>query len=273
MSFIQIRNLLTFWVLIFSLTVFSSISAAQNINSAKDTITTASGLKYIILEKGNGIQADSGKEVEVNYNWYLTNGSLIGSSINTDDPYYFVLGTGKVVKGWDEGISYMHVGDHFRFIIPPQLGCGSTGYKYIVPPNATLIFDTYLLSVGNAKNEIVDTLLNLTMNNGVDSAISLYKKLYNTERNKYLFIEDQLNILGFKLLMRQRKDDAIKILKLNIEMYPESAKALNNMGTAYLKLKDRNNALKYFEKALILDPENNIAKYEIGQLKKKDKRN
>ena len=94
------------FILFTTVIISSSISFAQDTTAAKDTITTASGLKYIVLKKGNGVKADSGKEVEVHYNWYLTNGRLIGSSIKTGHPYEFVLSKGKVIKGWDEGISY-----------------------------------------------------------------------------------------------------------------------------------------------------------------------
>lgn len=143
--------------------VLTSLSFAQSNGTASDTLATASGLKYVILGRGNGAKADTGMEVEINYNWYLTNGRLIGSSFKTGHPYDFVLGKGKVIKGWDEGISYMHAGDHFKFIIPPQLGYGKKGAGDVIPPNAALIYDTYLISVGKAKEQFIDTLFNLTL--------------------------------------------------------------------------------------------------------------
>jgi len=233
-----------------------------------DTVMTSSGLKYVIIERGSGAKADSGKEVEVHYNWYLTNGRLAGSSIKSGHPFDFILGKGKVIKGWDEGISYMHVGDHFEFIIPPRLGYGEKGAGNVIPPIATLIYDTYLISVGEPKEEFVDTLFNLAIEKGVDTAIAVYHDLYRTESGKYNFKEDQLNILGYKLLLKERRDEAMAIFKLNIEMFPKSPIPLDNLGVAYHNLGNDTLALENFEKALRLDPNDKIAKSEIARLKR-----
>lgn len=245
---------------------FTAASSAQSVKAAADTVTTADGLKYIIISKGSGVKAELGKEVEVNYNWYLTNGTLIGSSIKTGRPYDFVLGEGKVIKGWEEGISLMRAGDHYIFIIPPQLGYGSKGAGRVIPPNSTLIYDTYLMNVDKAKKQFIDTLFNLTLKKGIDTAIALYKNLYRTEREKYNFKEDQLNILGFRLLLKERRDEAIAVFKLNIEMFPKSPGALDSLGEAYLKYGHNALALENFKKALALDPTNAVAKYEINKL-------
>ncbi len=252
------------FIVIISVIILSSFSNAQN--AANDTITTPSGLKYIILDRGNGAKADSGKEVEVHYNWYLTNGRLIGSSIKTGHPFDFVLGKGKVIKGWDEGISYMHAGDHFKFIILPKLGYGEKGAGDVIPPNAELIYDTYLINVGKSKEQFIDTLYTLILKNETDTAVAFYHKLYETKRDQYNFNEDQLNILGFKLLVKERKDEAIRMLNLNIEMHPKSPNAYDSLGEAYLRLGNNDLALKNFQKALALDPHNSIAKYEVKKI-------
>ncbi len=249
--------------IVFSISVYSP---AQTLRTAADTVTAADGLKYIIISKGSGVKADTGKEVEVNYNWYLTNGKLIGSSIKTGRPFDFVLGKGNVIKGWDEGISLMHAGDHYVFIIPPQLGYGAKGSGRVIPPNATLIYDTYLLNVSDAREQFIDTLFNLTLEKGIDTAIALYKNLYRTERDKYNFKEDQLKILGFKLLLKERRDEAIDVFKLNIAMHPESPDVFNSLGEAYLKYGQNAPALENFKKALAIDPANAVAKYEINKL-------
>lgn len=255
-------------IFIYILIVFSfgAVSSAQTVKTAADTVKTADGLKYIIISKGSGEKADTGKEAEVNYNWYLANGSLIGSSFKSGRPFRFVLGEGKVIKGWDEGISLMRAGGHYVFIIPPQLGYGAKGAGRVIPPNSTLIYDTYLIGVGKAKKQIIDTLFNLTLKKGIDTAIALYKKLYQTGREKYDFREDQLNILGFKLLLKERRDEAIAVFKLNIKMFPESPGALDSLGEAYLKYGHNALALENFKKALALDPANAVAKYEINKL-------
>jgi peptidylprolyl isomerase len=95
----------------------------------------------------SGIKAENGKKVKVHYTGYLLNGSSFDSSVERGDPLAFELGTGKVIRGWEEGIALMHVGDKFRLIIPSDLGYGERGAGGVIPPNATLIFDCELVAV------------------------------------------------------------------------------------------------------------------------------
>ena len=108
---------------------------------------TNSGLRYKIIQKGNGIQAQKGKTVSVHYEGALVNGQVFDSSYKRKQPIDFVLGIGQVIPGWDEGISLLKVGDKARFVIPSHLAYGSTGAGGVIPPNATLIFDVELMNV------------------------------------------------------------------------------------------------------------------------------
>jgi len=115
-----------------------------------DTITTASGLQYIIVEKSSNsdaVKAENGKTVDVHYTGFLTNGKVFDSSIERGEPISFELGQGRVIKGWEEGIALMHVGDKLRLIIPSNLGYGPNGAGGVIPPNATLLFDVELVNV------------------------------------------------------------------------------------------------------------------------------
>lgn len=112
-----------------------------------DTLKTESGLKYIQVAKGTGEKAESGKTVDVHYTGYLMDGKIFDSSVDRGQPISFPLGKGYVIKGWDEGISLMHVGDKMRLIIPSELGYGENGAGGVIPKNATLIFDVELMGV------------------------------------------------------------------------------------------------------------------------------
>lgn len=108
---------------------------------------TNTGLRYKILTKGSGNQAQKGNTVSVHYEGSLTNGQIFDSSYQRNQPIDFQLGIGQVIPGWDEGISLLKVGDKARFVIPSELGYGSAGAGGVIPPNATLIFDVELMGV------------------------------------------------------------------------------------------------------------------------------
>jgi peptidylprolyl isomerase len=113
---------------------------------AGDTITTASGLKYIMLHEGTGAKPTPGKSVSVHYTGYLTDGSKFDSSVDRGQPISFAIGKGQVIQGWDEGIMLLKAGSRARLIIPHELGYGAQGYPPVIPPSATLIFDVELVS-------------------------------------------------------------------------------------------------------------------------------
>ena len=120
---------------------------AQKDMSDEKAVTTPSGLKYVVLKEGNGATPEAGQTVTVHYTGTLEDGSKFDSSRDRGRPFDFKLGVGQVIKGWDEGISTMKVGERRKLTIPPDLGYGSRGAGGVIPPNATLIFDVELLGV------------------------------------------------------------------------------------------------------------------------------
>jgi FKBP-type peptidyl-prolyl cis-trans isomerase len=110
-------------------------------------VTTPSGLKYWEIKKGSGATAVAGKLVSVHYTGWLADGKEFDSSLDLGEPIQFDLGSGKVIKGWDEGIAGMKVGGRRQLHIPPELGYGTRGAPPTIPPNATLIFDVQLVAV------------------------------------------------------------------------------------------------------------------------------
>lgn len=119
---------------------------------AKKMVNLPSGLRYEELKAApdNAASAKSGKNVSVHYTGYLNNGSdglgtKFDSSVDRGEPFSFPLGAGYVIRGWDEGVAQMKVGQKIRLYIPSALGYGTRGAGRLIPPNADLIFDIELL--------------------------------------------------------------------------------------------------------------------------------
>lgn len=248
---------LSFFI-VFSVAVFAGTG---------DTITTKSGLKYLILSKGNGEHAQVNKNVEVHYTGYLTDGKVFDSSIERGDPIEFILGTGQVISGWEEGIALMSVGDKYRLIIPAELGYGERGSGNVIPPNATLIFDVELMSIGIPKPSINEALMDLVLSDSTYAAISKYHDLKKNHADEYNFKESQLNSFGYQLLQVGKIDQAIAILKLNAESYPGSSNVYDSLGEAYMVKGNKVEAIFNYEKSLNLNPKNKNAEEQIKKIK------
>jgi peptidylprolyl isomerase len=112
-----------------------------------DLQTTPSGLQYAIDQPGTGPQPQAGQTVTVHYTGWLTDGTKFDSSRDRGETFPFAIGQGEVIKGWDEGVSGMKVGEKRTLVIPPALAYGEQGAGGAIPPNATLVFRVELLSV------------------------------------------------------------------------------------------------------------------------------
>ena len=108
---------------------------------------TPSGLRYKIIQKGEGKKATKGAMVSVHYKGQLLDGTVFDSSYKRKQPIDFAIGVGQVIPGWDEGIQLLQVGDKARLVIPSNLAYGSSGAGGVIPPDATLIFDVELMNV------------------------------------------------------------------------------------------------------------------------------
>ena len=109
---------------------------------------TDSGLMYKFLDNKNLNKPSKGEKVKVHYKGMLLDGTVFDSSFKRNQPIEFTLGIGQVIKGWDEGISLLGVGDKASFIIPSNLAYGESGAGGVIPPNAPLLFEVELISAG-----------------------------------------------------------------------------------------------------------------------------
>lgn len=98
-------------------------------------------------KEGTGPEIKSGQTAEVHYVGKLTNGTTFDASKPRGSTFAFTLGAGQVIKGWDQGVLGMKVGEVRTLTIPPELGYGATGAGGVIPPNATLIFEVELVSI------------------------------------------------------------------------------------------------------------------------------
>lgn len=249
--------------------LFAAVFCVSFSFAQTDTVTTSSGLKYIVIKEGKGKQAKAGLSVEVHYTGTLVDGKKFDSSRDRGVPIEFTLGEGQVIKGWDEGIALMRVGGKLRLIIPPELAYGNKAVGDVIPANSTLIFDVELMSVHKPLKPVIDTMLVVIMDKGVKSAIEVYYNLKDDYEDEYDFKEGQLNTLGYQLMQGGRVKDAIEIFKLNVEQFPESFNVYDSLGEGYMVDGNTKLAIKNYEKSIKINPNNENGKKMLEKLKEK----
>ena len=107
---------------------------------------SSTGLMTVTLKEGSGTSAANGKRIKVRYTGWLSNGKKFDSSLDRSQPFEFTLGAGRVIQGWEEGLSGIRPGERRQLIIPPSLGYGDRQVGEI-PPGSTLIFNVEAVSV------------------------------------------------------------------------------------------------------------------------------
>jgi FKBP-type peptidyl-prolyl cis-trans isomerase len=120
-----------------------------NTTGGGNEVTTASGLRYVDEVVGNGPTPQPGQKVSVKYTGTLESGAKFDSSYDHpgQQPLEFTLGSGGVIKGWEEGIATMKVGGKRKLVVPAKLGYGAQGRPPAIPGNATLIFEVELVGI------------------------------------------------------------------------------------------------------------------------------
>ncbi len=146
----KINTLLNLSVLILGMTLLPQAALSQ----PKQGVTGVSELIKSDILMGAGEEATVGKMAEVHYTGWLydpagplNKGKKFDSSRDRSIPFSFLLGAGRVIKGWDKGVVGMKIGGRRMLIVPPSMAYGAAGAGGVIPPNATLIFDVELLSL------------------------------------------------------------------------------------------------------------------------------
>lgn len=148
------------WMPVLTLAAMSAMVAAGTVSqpawaapndhptkvAAKSYKTLPGGLKYAILKPGKGAAAKKGQQATVHYTgWLQSSGEKFDSSLDRGQPFTFPLGAGQVIKGWDQGVVGMKIGEKRQLVIPASMGYGPQGSPPKIPGGATLVFDVELL--------------------------------------------------------------------------------------------------------------------------------
>ena len=110
-------------------------------------IAMAAELQIETITDGDGAVAETGTRVSVHYEGRLEDGEVFDASRPRGQPFAFTIGAGQVIRGWEDGVTGMKIGETRRLTIPPELGYGAAGAGGVIPPNATLVFEIELLDV------------------------------------------------------------------------------------------------------------------------------
>jgi len=129
-------------------TVTDNENTLMKTDQQPQAVSAPTELVTEVLREGAGDRvAENGDNLSVHYVGTLLSGSKFDSSRDRGTPFTFTLGAGQVIKGWDQGMLGMKVGEVRKLTIPASLGYGSRGAGDIIPPNATLVFEVELISI------------------------------------------------------------------------------------------------------------------------------
>jgi len=126
----------------------------EDSTNATESFEVAPGLSATIVQKGYGRAAETGDYVEVHYTGWLhdetaadNRGNKFDSSVDRGEKFHFRLGAGQVIKGWDQGVAGMLIGEKRELTLSPDMGYGERGAGNVIPPGATLVFEVELFGL------------------------------------------------------------------------------------------------------------------------------
>lgn len=138
-------------ILLFISILVVSLFAAATKSKNRKVVKMDSGLQYEVLVESQGEQCKKGDLVRVHYTGWLMDGTKFDSSLDRRQAFDFKLGAGMVIKGWDQGVEGMKIGEKRVLTIPSNLAYGDRGAGGVIPPKATLKFEVELLEINPKK--------------------------------------------------------------------------------------------------------------------------
>ena len=226
--------------------------------------TTASGLQYVITQRGTGALPQSGQVVIYHYRGTFLDGKVFDSSIDRKEPFAFTFGRKQVIKGVEEAFEHFRVGDKGTIIVPPQLAYGDK-QRGTIPANSTLRFDMEVLDIKPLG--MADVLADTIDGQGLEAAQKRFANLRAENFGGAYVSESQLNGLGYRYMGKNKLPEALAVLQWAIALFPISGNLYDSLGEVQLKAGDRQAALKSYEKSLALDPTNANARKVLAEMK------
>ena len=196
------KSIITLLVLsVFFFSCKTDNKSSDTNNKAKDTITTASGLKYFYITKGEGKKVEAGAKVTAMLSLKVNDSVIWTSYKSKDSSFTYIADRGGVIKGYNEMALLLREGDDVAAFLPGSIAYGDKGSGKVIPPNATLEYDQFKIThVGEPKLVLSDTLFHALKNDGITKMKSTYKQI-TTSKDSVLYHggSEQLNSLWRKL--------------------------------------------------------------------------
>ena len=219
---------------------------AQQPRPIGDPVTTASGLRYVYLQKGTGVRANVGDVMVLHGIGRFRSGKEFWNSRSDDEPFEYVAGIENVIPGFAEGMTYMHVGDRVEFQMKPELGYGDHATKDI-PANSTLVFDYELLAI---HSQTLSKLMYAGLGN-VDSTLSVLRAMPNL--NQYYASVDGLLTDAARAGWGNAVNSE-KVLKFGISLRPDAYRLYQAIAVQQIQRAGIADAITSYEAALRLNP-------------------
>lgn len=212
--------------------------SSSSIEKAKDTITTASGLKYFYTTKGKGRKIEPGSKISAQLSLKINDSVIWTSYTSKDSVFSHIAGRGGVIKGYDEMALLMREGDDVVAILPSDIAYGDKGSGNVIPPKATLVYDRFKITfVGKPKLVLSDSLFVALKDGGLKKMKTIYKQVTTTKDSTlYHGGVDQLNGLWRKLSREEMFAEAKDVFTFINKEYKNSTfdfyivRSLENLG-------------------------------------------